>query len=68
MGSVSLLLFLAVHTYKDFTSKVKEWYFHSTPIWIIVMDMGSLLFFIKWKQLKRKGINPVAIFKVLPEE
>jgi hypothetical protein len=30
--------------------------------------MGSLLFLIKWKQIKRKGINPVTIFKVLPEE
>ena len=68
MGSVSLLLFLAVHTYKDFTSNVKEWYFHSTPIWLIVMGMGSLLFLIKWKQIKRKGINPITIFNVLPEE
>jgi len=67
-GIVSLLLFLVVHTYKDLSSNVEEWYFHSTPIWLIVMGMASLLFLLKWKQLKRKGIDPNKIFKVLPEE
>jgi amino acid transporter len=67
-GIVSLLLFLMVHTYKDLTSAIEEWYFHSTPIWLLVMGMASLLFVLKWKQLKRKGINPNTIFKTLPEE
>lgn len=67
-GILSLLLFLNVHTYKDISSNVAEWYFHSTPIWLIVMGMASLLFWVKWKQLKRKGMNPNPIFKTLPEE
>lgn len=67
-GILSLLLFLTVHTYKDISSQIEEWYFHSTPIWLIVMGMASLLFWLKWKQLKRKGINPNPIFKTLPEE
>jgi len=68
MGIVSLLLFLTVHTYKDLTSNVKEWYFHSTPIWLIVMAMASILFVVKWKQMKQKGIDPATLFNVLPEE
>ena len=67
-GIVSLILFLAVHTYKDLSSNVEEWYFHSTPIWLLVMGMASLLFVSKWRQLKNQGSDPDKIFKVLPEE
>ncbi|WP_396636871.1 APC family permease [Maribacter sp. R77961] len=67
-GVVSLILFLAVHTYKDLSANVAEWYFHSTPIWLIVMGLASILFLFKWKQLKNGGSDPHTIFKVLPEE
>jgi amino acid transporter len=68
LGIVFLTLFLGVHTYKDLTSDVSKWYFHSTPVWLIVMTLGSLIFFYKWKAIKNKGINPSTIFKNLPEE
>ena len=67
-GVLFLLLFLSIHTYKDISSSVEEWYFHSTPVWLIVMVGASIIFVIKWNRLKNRGIDPKSIFNRLPEE
>lgn len=68
LGILFLLLFLGVHTYKDLTATVAQWYFHSTPVYLLVMGLASLLFLYKWKAMEQKGTDPKAIFKNLPEE
>jgi amino acid transporter len=68
LGILFLLLFLTVHTYKDITSGASKWYFHSTPVWLIVMALASLIFVYKWKKIKKSGVDPNTIFEQLPEE
>tara|TARA_Y100001935_G_scaffold243330_1_gene234633 strand:- start:733 stop:2175 length:1443 start_codon:yes stop_codon:yes gene_type:complete len=65
IGSVIIVMFLIIHTYKDLTREVDAWYFHSTFIYIIVMALGSLYFLIRWIKIKR---NNKHIFKSLPSE
>ncbi len=65
LGTLFLILFLAIHTYKDLTAPAAHWYFHSTPVWLIVMSLASLVFLIKWRQFSKKEVDR---FKVLPEE
>ena len=65
LGSVVIVVFLVIHTYKDLTSEVDAWYFHSTFIYLIVMTLASLYFLIRWIQIKR---NNKHIFKSLPSE
>ena len=65
LGSVLIFIFLVIHTYKDLTSEVNAWYFHSTFIYLIVMTLASLYFLIRWIQIKR---NNKHIFKSLPSE
>jgi amino acid transporter len=67
-GIVLLTGFLSIHTYKDLTSNVDEWYFHSTPVWLIVMTIASLVYFRERRALERKGIDTKALFSKLPEE
>jgi len=67
-GAILLLAFLGIHTYKDLTSNASAWYFHSTPIWIIVMTLASILFAYKWRQIKYKGVDVSKRFKKLPKE
>jgi len=55
-------MFLIIHTYKDLSSSVEEWYFHSTYIYLIVMIIASLYFIFRWKKI---NINT---FKNLPTE
>ena len=68
VGSVLLLGFLIMHTFKDLTSDVSHWYFRSTPIWLIVMSIASLLFFYKWKIQNKSEGSFAEKFKYLPEE
>ena len=66
LGLFFLLLFLVVHVYKDLTSSASNWYFHSTPVWLIVMVIGSIIFLLKWREIGKKGHNEYDRFKVLP--
>lgn len=67
-GTIFLLGFLIIHTYKDLTAEASAWYFHSTPIWLIVMSLASIIFAFKWKQLKRQGVDLKKRFNSLPIE
>lgn len=68
VGSFLLIGFLTMHTYKDLTSNVSHWYFRSTPIWLIVMTLASILFLYRWKTQNDSGNNMSEKFKHLPEE
>jgi len=67
-GVILLIVFLTVHTLKDLNSEVDAWYFRSTPVWLIVMAIGSTIFLYKTKALKKEGRDLKALFNKLPEE
>lgn len=67
-GVALLVLFLTVHTMKDLNADVAAWYFRSTPVWLIVMTIGSIIYFMKIKALKKAGKDLTSIFKTLPSE
>lgn len=67
-GIVLLTGFLGIHTYKDLTSNVEQWYFHSTPVWIIVMTIASLVYFKERKALEKSRVDTKTLFRQLPEE
>ena len=64
-GTLIILIFLIIHTYKDLSSNVEEWYFHSTYIYLIVMIIASIYFALRWKTVQVKNNNT---FKTLPVE
>ena len=71
IGSLGILIlagFLIIHTTKDLTADVSAWYFHSTYVWLLVMLIGSGIYFYKVNQMKSQGIKIRDIFKKLPEE
>jgi amino acid transporter len=67
-GIVVLLAFLAVHTWKDLTAPVAAWYFRSTPVWLIVMGVATVIYVREVSAMRRRGVNVEAIFAVLPPE
>lgn len=67
-GLVTLIAFLCIHIYKDLTAKVEAWYFHSTPIWLIVMVLASVVFAYKWEVLRKHDPEVSERFLKLPEE
>ncbi len=68
LGVILLGGFLSIHIWKDVTSQVSAWYFHSTPVWLLVMAVASLIFWKEFRKLKKSGADVDRIFKTLPQE
>lgn len=67
-GIILLSGFLCIHIWKDINSSVDEWYFHSTPVWLIVMTIAALVYFRELKLLEKSGVDTKALFHKLPDE
>ncbi len=67
LGIFFLSGFLIVHIVRDM-SAAGAWYFHSTPVWLIVMVGASVLYFMERRKLKGKGIDEQQLFSSLPPE
>jgi APA family basic amino acid/polyamine antiporter len=65
-GVTILSVFLIAHIWNDLTSPVTAWYFHSTWVWLIVMALGSAVFFSKMRLLRQGGTNSKELFSTLP--
>ena len=68
LGVIVLAGFLAVHTWKDLTGPAAAWYFRSTPVWAVVMAIGSLVYWFEVGALRRSGVDLRARFAALPPE
>jgi amino acid transporter len=68
LGVVVLAGFLAVHTWKDLTGPAEGWYFRSTPVWAVVMAIGSIVYWLEVGGLRRAGVDLRARFAALPPE
>ncbi len=67
-GVALLLLFLVVHIWKDLTAPVSAWYFRSTPVWLLVMLVGTLIYRREVASLRRAGVSLTERFATLPPE
>ncbi len=67
-GVALLGLFLVVHVWKDLTADVAAWYFHSTPLWLAVMALASLIYAREVAALRRSGVRTDELFRRLPPE
>jgi len=67
-GVILLTGFLVIHIAKDLTTETSAWYFHSTPVWFIVMALASVIYFRELGKLKREGVDVQALFRQLPPE
>ncbi len=63
---VVLALFLGVHTWKDLTAPAAAWYFRSTPLWLLVMAAGTVIYRRETQKLRRQGVDLDARFATLP--
>jgi basic amino acid/polyamine antiporter, APA family len=68
LGVVMLTLFLVIHTVKDLSSPAAAWYFRSTPVWALVMAMGSVIYWREVRALQQAGVDLRARFSALPPE
>jgi amino acid transporter len=67
-GVFMLTGFLIIHVVKDLNADTKAWYFHSTPVWLIVMAIATGIYFRELRKLTRKGVDVAELFRRLPPE
>jgi len=65
-GIAMLSGFFLIHVAKDLSAETAAWYFHSTPVWLIVMSIATVIYFRELGRLKQKGVDLDAIFGRLP--
>ena len=59
---------LVVHVIKDMNATVDAWYFHSTPVWALVLVGASAIYLRERAALVRRGVDVAARFADLPPE
>jgi APA family basic amino acid/polyamine antiporter len=57
-----------VHVWKDLTADLAAWYFHSTPLWLAVMGLGTVIYLRELRALERSGVDVNELFGELPPE
>jgi amino acid transporter len=67
-GAALLTLFLGVHVWKDLNADLEAWYFHSTPLWLGVMALATVVYVREVRALRREGTDVEAVFATLPPE
>jgi hypothetical protein len=67
-GVFMLTGFLVIHIIKDLTADAAAWYFHSTPVWLIVMAIATGIYLRELSKLKKVGVDVEALFRQLPPE
>lgn len=68
LGVLFLSGFILVHVSKDLQADVSHWYFRSTPVWLLVMALGSLIYLFQYRSMIKKNIDTEMLFKQLPKE
>ena len=66
-GILFLILFLVIHISKDLGSTA-VWYLKSTPVWLLVMLIGSSVYFTALVKLKNRGVDLKKLFSSLPQD
>ena len=67
-GIALLGTFLAVHVWNDLSIPQAAWYLHSTPVWLLVLGVASVIYFRELGRLRRRGVDTATLFATLPPE
>lgn len=67
-GVLMLSGFLVIHVFKDLAADTAAWYFHSTPVWLIVMGLATVIYVRELRNLESQGVDTKELFRQLPPE
>lgn len=68
LGMLFIGGFMVIHIAKDLNNEVSAWYFRSTPVWLIVMSLGTLVFLYQYRGRMAEGKDMRKTFNTLPDE
>jgi amino acid transporter len=65
-AAVLLATLIVAQIVKD-VSAPAPWYFHAFYLYVVVLAIGSLIFFERWSRLRERGVDLHARFSTLPK-
>jgi amino acid transporter len=67
-GAILLGVLLAAQIAKDLSAELAAWYYRSTWVYLMAVGAMSLLFLVRWKGLRRAGVDLETLYSTLPPE
>lgn len=67
-GAILLGVLLAAQVAKDLSAELGGWYYRSTWVYLLAVGAVSLLFLVRWKSLRRAGVDLERLYSTLPPE
>lgn len=68
LGILLLGSLLAVSVWKDVAAPARAWYYRSTPVWLGVMAIATVIYWRERAKLTASGVDADARFRELPPE
>jgi hypothetical protein len=59
-GALSLAGFLALHTWRDLAAPAASWWMRTTPVWLLVMGLGTLVYALGARRRAARGGSAAA--------
>ncbi len=66
LGSVLLAVLAAIQIVKDLSTPMAHWYYHAFLTYLFVLAVASAIFAVRWRRLRRMGVDLEARFRSLP--
>ena len=68
LGILLLGALLTVSVWKDVAAPARAWYYRSTPVWLGVMVIASIIYWRERRALTANGVDAAARFRELPPD
>ncbi|MGH9332156.1 MAG: APC family permease, partial [Vicinamibacteria bacterium] len=68
VGALLLSALLVAQVVKDLSANVAAWYYRSTWAYLLAVAAVSLLFAIRWRELRKAGVDLEGLYATLPSE
>ena len=67
-AGIMLFFLIVIQVIKDVTTEQESWYFHALYTYLVVLVIGSLIFFRGYRQLVTAGVDLKKRFLQLPSQ
>lgn len=68
LGSLLLAALTVIQIMKDLSTPMAHWYYHAFLTYLLVLGIASAIFALRWRRLRRMGVDLQARFHGLPAD
>lgn len=65
-GSLLIAALAVIQVTKDLSTPMAHWYYHAFLTYLLVLGVATAIFVVRWRRLRRMGVDLEARFRSLP--